>query len=150
MKFNNYNNNNINPKDLYKYSIFFRNYIENVAEDAMRNGITLESIYSRSLSGIEDELDNLKIELKEALLNCIISYKFNGIGYILVKTTGDDNLDLEVNSELPIGFMYSDFSSIRDKGLSSPYVVYSFEEENGEGVTSRKEVKIHKSRLIIY
>ncbi|ETZ17402.1 hypothetical protein BDCR2A_01668 [Borrelia duttonii CR2A] len=57
-------------------------------------------------------------------MNCIISYRFNGIGYILVKTAGDDNLDLEINSELPIGFVYLDFGCVRDRGSKSPYVIY--------------------------
>ncbi|ACH93981.1 anti-CBASS protein Acb1 family protein [Borrelia duttonii] len=143
-------NSKINSYELYKHSIFFRNYINNVAEDVLHNGINLEVIYSTALGGIEDTLDNLKVELKEALLNCIISYRFNGIGYILVKTAGDDNLDLEINSELPIGFVYLDFGCVRDRGSKSPYVIYSFKEEDDEGVLVRREVKIHKSRLIIY
>ncbi|ETZ17545.1 hypothetical protein BDCR2A_01533 [Borrelia duttonii CR2A] len=54
----------INSYELYKYSIFFRNYINNVAEDILHNGIILEIIYSTALSDIEDTLDNLKVELK--------------------------------------------------------------------------------------
>ncbi|ETZ17285.1 hypothetical protein BDCR2A_01792, partial [Borrelia duttonii CR2A] len=112
-------NSKINSYELYKHSIFFRNYINNVAEDVLHNGINLEVLYSTALGGIEDTLDNLKVELKDALLNCIISYRFNGIGYILVKTAGDDNLDLEINSELPIGFVYLDFGCVRDRGSKS-------------------------------
>ncbi|PRQ93285.1 phage portal protein, partial [Borreliella burgdorferi] len=33
----------ISSLELYKYSIFFRNYIENVAEDCLKNGLILES-----------------------------------------------------------------------------------------------------------
>ncbi|MCD2394967.1 DUF1073 domain-containing protein, partial [Borreliella burgdorferi] len=33
----------ISSIELYKYSIFFRNYIENVAEDCLKNGLVLES-----------------------------------------------------------------------------------------------------------
>ncbi len=29
----------ISPVDVYRYSIFFRNYIESTAEDALKNGI---------------------------------------------------------------------------------------------------------------
>ncbi|AHH06978.1 Hypothetical protein BCD_0912 (plasmid) [Borrelia crocidurae DOU] len=65
-------NSKINSYELYKHSIFFRNYINNVAEDFLNNGINLEIVYSTALSGIEDMLDNLKVKLKGALLNCII------------------------------------------------------------------------------
>ncbi|WVN92248.1 DUF1073 domain-containing protein (plasmid) [Borrelia turicatae] len=67
-------NSNINAKELYKYSIFFRNYISNVAEDLLKNGITLNSI-DTSLN-VDDALETLKIELKETLLQCLISYRF--------------------------------------------------------------------------
>ncbi|WP_318250854.1 hypothetical protein [Borrelia duttonii] len=40
------------------------NYINNVAEDVLHNGINLEVIYSTALRGIEDTLDKLKVELK--------------------------------------------------------------------------------------
>ncbi|AHH07526.1 Hypothetical protein BCD_1460 (plasmid) [Borrelia crocidurae DOU] len=65
-------NSKINSYELYKHSIFFRNYINNVAEDFLNNGINLEIVYSTALSGIEDMLDNLKVKFKGALLNCII------------------------------------------------------------------------------
>ncbi len=92
----------ISSLELYKYSIFFRNYIENVAEDCLKNGLILESA-AHNVS--EVELARLKVQLKNALLNCIISYRFHGIGCVLVKTK-DTLIDLEqpVNIELPIGF----------------------------------------------
>nr|WP_041178246.1 hypothetical protein [Borrelia recurrentis] len=62
----------INSYELYRHSIFFRNYINNVGEDVLHNGINLEIVYRTALGGIEDMLDNLKVKLKEALLNCII------------------------------------------------------------------------------
>ncbi|MCD2412569.1 DUF1073 domain-containing protein, partial [Borreliella burgdorferi] len=80
----------ISSLELYKYSIFFRNYIENVAEDCLKNGLVLESS-DRNVS--EFELARLKVQLKDALLNCIISYRFHGIGYVLVKTK-DTLIDL--------------------------------------------------------
>ncbi len=67
----------ISSLELYRYSIFFRNYIENVAEDCLKNGLVLEST-DQNVS--EFELDRLKVQLKAALLNCIISYRFHGIG----------------------------------------------------------------------
>ncbi len=69
----------ISSLELYKYSIFFRNYIENVAEDCLKNGLVLEST-SHNVSKLE--LARLKVQLKNVLLNCIISYRFYGIGYI--------------------------------------------------------------------
>ncbi|AHH07806.1 Hypothetical protein BCD_1740 (plasmid) [Borrelia crocidurae DOU] len=57
-------NSKINSYELYRYSIFFRIYINNVAEDVLYSGIHLEVIYSIALSGIEDTLDTLKVELK--------------------------------------------------------------------------------------
>ncbi|WP_155807023.1 hypothetical protein [Borrelia crocidurae] len=42
-------NSKINSYELYKYSIFFRNYINNVAEEVLYNGITLEIVYSTAL-----------------------------------------------------------------------------------------------------
>ncbi|MCR8876761.1 DUF1073 domain-containing protein, partial [Borreliella burgdorferi] len=56
----------ISSLELYKYSIFFRNYIENVAEDCLKNGLVLESS-DRNVS--EFELARLKVQLKDALLN---------------------------------------------------------------------------------
>nr|AAU85996.1 hypothetical protein BGP145 [Borreliella bavariensis PBi] len=138
----------INLLKLYRYSIFFRNYIENVAEDCLKNGLVLEST-SHNVS--EFELDRLKVQLKNALMNCIISYRFhgNGIGYVLVKTQ-DALLDLEepVNIELPIGFEYLDYESVKDSGIDFDYINYKVK-PNNKG-NSFNTVKIHKSRLIIY
>ncbi|WP_422849930.1 anti-CBASS protein Acb1 family protein, partial [Borreliella afzelii] len=118
----------ISSLELYRYSIFFRNYIENVAEDCLKNGLILESI-GRNVS--EFELDRLKVQLKNALLNCIISYRFHGIGYVLVKTK-DTLLDLEepVNIELPIGFEYLDYESVRDLGVDFDYIIYKVKTNN--------------------
>ncbi|XOU12942.1 anti-CBASS protein Acb1 family protein (plasmid) [Borreliella americana] len=134
----------ISPLGLYQYSIFFRNYIENVAEDCLKNGLILESV-NRNVGDFE--LAGLKLQLKNALLNCIISYRFHGIGYVLVKTK-DKLLDLEeaVNIELPIGFEYLDYEYIRDLGINFDYITYKV---NNKG-DSFDTVKIHKSRLIIY
>ncbi len=136
----------ISSLELYRYSIFFRNYIENVAEDCLKNGLILESI-GRNVS--EFELDRLKVQLKNALLNCIISYRFHGIGYVLVKTK-DTLLDLEepVNIELPIGFEYLDYESVRDLGVDFDYIIYKVKTNNR--CNSFDTVKIHKTRLIIY
>ncbi|WP_418905649.1 anti-CBASS protein Acb1 family protein [Borreliella japonica] len=136
----------INSLELYRYSIFFRNYIENVAEDCLKNGIILE--YTTSHVS-ELELARLKVQLKNALLNCIISFRFHGIGYILVKTK-DTLVDLErpVNIELPIGFEYLDYESVRDLGVDFDYVTYKVRTNNGSN--SFDTVKIHKNRLIIY
>ncbi|MCD2349630.1 DUF1073 domain-containing protein, partial [Borreliella americana] len=136
----------ISSLELYKYSIFFRNYIENVAEDCLKNGLVLESA-DRNVS--EFELARLKVQLKNALLNCIISYRFHGIGYILVKTK-DKLLDLEepVNIELPIGFEYLDYESVRDSGIDFDHITYKV--KTGNKGNSYDAIKIHKSRLIIY
>ncbi|WP_210379142.1 anti-CBASS protein Acb1 family protein, partial [Borreliella garinii] len=86
---------------------------------------------------------------KNALLNCIISFRFHGIGYILVKTK-DTLLDLEepVNIELPIGFEYLDHESVRDLGVDFDHITYKVKANNNGN--SLDAVKIHKSRLIIY
>ncbi|ATQ19087.2 DUF1073 domain-containing protein (plasmid) [Borrelia miyamotoi] len=141
----------INARDLYKYSIFFRNYIENVAEDVLKNGISLQST-SSSVTSMCEELDKLKLELKESLMQCIISCRFNGVGYILVKTADQKgDLHLEVNSELPIGFMYLDYSKVQDLGPESSHINYYLKSEakdiSSSGFTT---LKIHKSRLIVY
>ncbi|MBB6043726.1 anti-CBASS protein Acb1 family protein, partial [Borreliella yangtzensis] len=135
----------ISSQELYRYSIFFRNYIENVAEDCLKNGLVLEST-GHNVS--ETELSRLKVQLKNALFNCIISYRFHGIGYILVKTK-DTLLDLEepVNIELPIGFEYLDHESVRDLGINFDHITYKVKANNGNSLDA---VKIHKSRLIIY
>ncbi|WDS47425.1 anti-CBASS protein Acb1 family protein [Borrelia miyamotoi] len=141
----------VNARDLYKYSIFFRNYIENVAEDVLKNGISLQST-SSSVTSMCEELDKLKLELKESLMQCIISCRFNGVGYILVKTADHKgDLHLEVNSELPIGFMYLDYSKVQDLGPESSHINYYLKSEakdiSSSGFTT---LKIHKSRLIVY
>ncbi|MCD2402751.1 anti-CBASS protein Acb1 family protein [Borreliella burgdorferi] len=134
----------ISSLELYKYSIFFRNYIENVAEDCLKNGLILESA-AHNVS--EVELARLKVQLKNALLNCIISYRFHGIGYVLVKTKDSlENLEEPVNIELPIGFEYLDYECIRDLGINFDYITYKVENKGN----SYDAVKIHKSRLIIY
>ncbi|WP_024654255.1 anti-CBASS protein Acb1 family protein, partial [Borrelia persica] len=98
------------------------------------------------------ELDNLKIELKSALLQCIISYRFNGVGYILVKTADElNNLNVEVNQELPTGFMYLDYDRVYDTGIDSSYITYYCRKGNKEeAIHGLEQIKIHKSRLIIY
>ncbi|AMR76215.1 MULTISPECIES: anti-CBASS protein Acb1 family protein [Borrelia] len=139
---------NINSRDLYKYSIFFRNYIKNVAEDVLKNGILLQSI---SKSKFNDELDVLKIELKAALLQCIISYRFNGAGYILVKTNDEfSHLSESVNLELPIGFMYLDYSRVYDAGPGSNCITYYARGEDAFDNLELSSLEIHKSRLLIY
>ncbi|AMR76225.1 phage portal protein (plasmid) [Borrelia hermsii] len=138
----------INSRDLYKYSIFFRNYISNVAEDCLKNGITLNSV--TTALNVNDALETLKIELKATLLQCLISYRFNGVGYILVKTADQlQDLHLEVNKELPIGFMYLDYSNVRDEGPDATYITYTLK-VNTDGKISYKEIQIHKSRVIIH
>ncbi|UPA18565.1 anti-CBASS protein Acb1 family protein [Borrelia puertoricensis] len=138
----------ISANELYKYSIFFRNYISNVAEDTLKNGITLNSI--NTVININDALEALKIELKTALLQCLISYRFNGVGYILVKTADAlEDLHLSVNRELPTGFMYLDYNSVRDEGPDFTYITYNFKVNTDEKISYR-EVKIHKSRIIIH
>ncbi|WP_445436316.1 anti-CBASS protein Acb1 family protein [Candidatus Borreliella tachyglossi] len=149
---------NINSRELYLYSIFFRNYIENVGEDALKNGISLLPFGG----GSDDTLASLKIELKEALLNAIISYRFYGVGYILVQTNDDySHLESEVNNELPIGFTFLENGLVNDRDFDSNYITYnlkvrSLDENHDERTTSddetvtNKEIRIHKSRLIIY
>ncbi|UPA12576.1 anti-CBASS protein Acb1 family protein [Borrelia venezuelensis] len=135
--------NKICPLELYKYSLFFRNYIENAVEDTLKNGIYLESLDNIS----ESEIARLKRELKDALLSLIISYRFNGAGYILVNTRDElTELEEEVNSELPIGFKYLDFDLIKDLGIYDQHITYTVKEGN----TSYSLVKIHKSRVIIF
>ncbi|WP_434757573.1 DUF1073 domain-containing protein (plasmid) [Borrelia puertoricensis] len=138
----------ISANELYHYSIFFRNYISNVAEDTLKNGITLNSI--NTVININDALEALKIELKTALLQCLISYRFNGVGYILVKTADVlEDLHLSVNRELPTGFMYLDYNSVRDEGPDFNYITYNFKINTDEKIYYR-EVKLHKSRVIIH
>ncbi|MCD2332858.1 anti-CBASS protein Acb1 family protein [Borreliella americana] len=137
----------ISSLELYRYSIFFRNYIENVAEDCLKNGLILESI-SHNVSKLE--LAELKVQLKNALLNCIISFRFHGIGYVLVKTKDSlAYLEEPVNIELPIGFEYLDYESVRDLGVDFDYITYKVKSNNNNS-NSYDNIKIHKSRLIIY
>ncbi|AYE37110.1 phage portal protein (plasmid) [Borrelia turcica IST7] len=146
---------NLNPLDLYRYSIFFRNYIENVAEDTLKNGITLLKTGAGGV--VEEGLCALKVELKEALLNAVISYRFNGVGYILIRTHDDEfDLESEVLNELPIGFTYLDYLRVRDRDYESSYITYSLktisqdEDAPLHEKVSIREVRIHKSRVIIY
>ncbi|WP_157651917.1 hypothetical protein [Borreliella garinii] len=39
----------VSALELYRYSIFFRNYIENVAEDCLKNGLVLERVVIQHL-----------------------------------------------------------------------------------------------------
>ncbi|QTL83972.1 hypothetical protein [Borrelia miyamotoi] len=63
-----------------------------------------------------DKYSIFKIELKKLLMQCIISCRFNGVGYILFKTANQssNDLHLRVNTELPIEFMYLDYSKLHD------------------------------------
>ncbi|SCW38612.1 Protein of unknown function [Borreliella japonica] len=141
----------INPIDVYRYSIFFRNYIESTAEDALKNGINLSLLEASCLKEGREFLLNLKVELKEALLEAMISYRFNGAGYILVKPKGEDeDLSKKVNSELPIGFKYLDFKKIINK-RESDYIEYLSSSKDLDGAVDKtRVVKIDKSRVIIY
>ncbi|WP_417281440.1 anti-CBASS protein Acb1 family protein [Borreliella lusitaniae] len=141
----------INPVDVYRYSIFFRNYIENTVEDALKNGINLSLLETSCLKETKESLLSLKVELKEALLEAMISYRFNGAGYILVKPKVDDeDLSTKVNSELPSGFKYLDFQKIINK-RESDYIEYFSSLKDLDGLGSKERVlKIDKSRVIIY
>ncbi|AFI31806.1 anti-CBASS protein Acb1 family protein [Borrelia crocidurae] len=129
----------IDPLKLYKYSLFFRNYIENSAEDALKCGIKLESL--------KDSLDYsslqfLNLELSNALLEAIISYRFNGAGYILIRPKDlYEDLSKSVNDELPFGFKYLDYNRIKDDH-NSDYLKYF--QDDGTFII------VHKSRVIIY
>ncbi|AYE36821.1 phage portal protein (plasmid) [Borrelia turcica IST7] len=128
----------INPLELYRYSVFFRNYIETTAEDALRPGIKLEFLST----GFDFDLRSLELELREALLEAMISYRFNGAGYILVKPKSlDEDLSRGVNDEVPVGFKYLDYGRLRDN-RDSDFVEYL--RDDGVGIL------IHKSRVIIY
>ncbi|WNZ67209.1 anti-CBASS protein Acb1 family protein [Borreliella garinii] len=141
----------ISPVDVYRYSIFFRNYIESTAEDALKNGINLSLLETSSLKESREFLLGLKVELKEALLEAMVSYRFNGAGYILVKPKGEDeDLSKKVNSELPTGFKYLDFQKIINK-RESDYIEYLSSSKDLDGVNQKARViKIDKSRVIIY
>ncbi|MBW6187001.1 DUF1073 domain-containing protein, partial [Pseudomonas aeruginosa] len=130
----------INPIELYRYSLFFRNYIENAVEDALRPGIKLELL---NVSGFDySNLQSLSLELSEALLEAMISYRFNGVGYILIKPKVlDEDLSKSVNDELPVGFQYLDYKRLKND-RSSDYLEYL----QGDGTS----IIIHKSRVIIH
>ncbi|ASQ29667.1 phage portal protein (plasmid) [Borrelia miyamotoi] len=130
----------INPIELYRYSLFFRNYIENAVEDALRPGIKLELL---NVSGLDfGNLQPLSLELSEALLEAMISYRFNGVGYILIKPKVlDEDLSKGVNDELPVGFQYLDYKQLKND-RSSDYLEYL----QGDGTS----IIIHKSRVIIH
>ncbi|UPA17019.1 DUF1073 domain-containing protein (plasmid) [Borrelia coriaceae] len=130
----------IDPLKLYRYSLFFRNYIENSAEDALKPGIKLEFLNSPVLDF--NDLQPLSLELREALLEAMISYRFNGAGYILIKPKVlDEDLSKSVNDELPVGFRYLDYRRIRDDH-SSDYLEYL--QDDGTSIV------LHKSRVIIH
>ncbi|WKC90383.1 DUF1073 domain-containing protein (plasmid) [Borreliella carolinensis] len=144
------NKSQINPIDVYRYSIFFRNYIESTAEDALKNGINLSLLETSCLKESSSFLFGLKVELKEALLEAMISYRFNGAGYILVKPKSEyEDLSKKVNSELPTGFKYLDFQKIINKRDSS-YIEYLSNSKDPDGFEKARVVKIDKSRVIIY
>ncbi|WNY65464.1 anti-CBASS protein Acb1 family protein [Borreliella carolinensis] len=144
------NKSQINPIDVYRYSIFFRNYIESTAEDALKNGINLSLLETSCLKESSSSLFGLKVELKEALLEAMISYRFNGAGYILVKPKSEyEDLSKKVNSELPTGFKYLDFQKIINKRDSS-YIEYLSDSKDPDGFEKARVVKIDKSRVIIY
>ncbi len=141
----------ISPVDVYRYSIFFRNYIESTAEDALKNGINLSLFETSTLKESREFLLGLKVELKEALLEAMVSYRFNRAGDILVKPKGEDeDLSKKVNSELPTGFKYLDFQKIINK-RESDYIEYLSSLKDLDGVNQKARViKIDKSRVIIY
>ncbi|APQ15597.1 phage portal protein (plasmid) [Borreliella garinii] len=141
----------ISPVDVYRYSIFFRNYIESTAEDALKNGINLSLLETSTLKESREFLLGLKVELKEALLEAMVSYRFNRAGDILVKPKGEDeDLSKKVNSELPTGFKYLDFQKIINK-RESDYIEYLSSLKDLDGVNQKARViKIDKSRVIIY
>ncbi|WP_411762981.1 anti-CBASS protein Acb1 family protein [Borreliella bavariensis] len=141
----------ISPVDVYRYSIFFRNYIESTAEDALKNGINLSLLETSTLKESREFLLGLKVELKEALLEAMVSYRFNGAGYILIKLKGEDeDLSKQVNSELPTGFKYLDFQKIINK-RESDYIEYLSSSKDLDGVNQKARfIKIDKSRVIIY
>ncbi|WKD00340.1 anti-CBASS protein Acb1 family protein [Borreliella bissettiae] len=144
------NKSQINPIDVYRYSIFFRNYIESTAEDALKNGVNLSLLETSCLKESSSSLFGLKVELKEALLEAMISYRFNGAGYILVKPKSEDeDLSKKVNSELPTGFKYLDFQKIINKRDSS-YIEYLSNSKDPDGFEKARVVKIDKSRVIVY
>ncbi|WLT67913.1 anti-CBASS protein Acb1 family protein [Borrelia sp. RT1S] len=149
-----------NATKLYEYSIFFRNYIESTPEDSLKNGIALNlldevGIHSKARVGL---LKHLKVRLKEALRQAMISHRFYGFGYILIQTNGiDDDLEREVNRDTPTGFVFLEPRQIVDNNpkLDKPYIEYVrnvYKESNGTiGRESRSSnIKIHKSRLIVY
>lgn len=80
----------------------------------------------------------------------MISYRFNGADYILVKPKSEDeDLSKKVNSELPTGFKYLDFQKIINK-RDSNYIEYFSSSKDLDGFERARVVKIDKSRVIIY
>ncbi|UPA12657.1 anti-CBASS protein Acb1 family protein [Borrelia venezuelensis] len=135
-----FNKYTIDPLKLYRYSLFFRNYIENSAEDALRPGIRLDFLNSSTFD--LSDLQPLSLELSEALLEAMISYRFNGAGYILIKPKVlDEDLSKSVKDELPVGFKYLDYNRIIDDH-SSDYLEYL--QDDGTSII------LHKSRVIIH
>ncbi|ANF34413.1 phage portal protein (plasmid) [Borrelia turicatae] len=135
-----FNKYTIDPLKLYRYSLFFRNYIENSAEDALRPGIRLDFLNSPTFD--LSDLQPLSLELSEALLEAMISYRFNGAGYILIKPKVlDEDLSKSVKDELPVGFKYLDYNRIIDDH-SSDYLEYL--QDDGTSII------LHKSRVIVH
>ncbi|QMU99828.1 DUF1073 domain-containing protein (plasmid) [Borrelia sp. A-FGy1] len=145
-----------NAHSLYEYSVFFRNYIESTPEDALKNGISLNS-----LDGEGARTDNttmllaktLKVSLKSALRQAMISHRFYGFGYILINTSGmDDDLKLEVNRDIPTGFTFLDPRKIVDNHpkLDKPYIGYLRNVYSKDKDETNTNIQIHKSRLIMY
>lgn len=135
-----FNKYTIDPLKLYRYSLFFRNYIENSAEDALRPGIRLDFLNSSTFD--LSDLQPLSLELSEALLEAMISYRFNGAGYILIKPKVlDEDLSKSVKDELPVGFKYLDYNRIIDDH-SSDYLEYL--QDDGTSII------LHKSRVIVH
>ncbi|QFP42439.1 hypothetical protein F9Y90_04860 (plasmid) [Borrelia miyamotoi] len=104
-----------------------------------------------SIESMGEELDKLKIKIKDALMQYIISCRFTDVDYILIKTANQPNdLHLKVNSELPIGFTYMDYSRMHDLGADSNHIHYYFKNKaidiSSSGFTT---LEMHKNRLII-
>ncbi len=52
----------ISPIDVCRYSIFFKNYIESTAEDALKNGINLSLLETSTLKESREFLLGLKVK----------------------------------------------------------------------------------------
>ncbi|AYE36997.1 phage portal protein (plasmid) [Borrelia turcica IST7] len=147
-----------NASRLYEYSIFFRNYIESTPEDALKNGIALNFLDEGGQVDSKARillLKNLKVKLKEALRQAMISHRFYGFGYILIQTNGiDDDLKRGVNKDTPTGFVFLEPRKIVDNNpkLDKPYIEYvrNVYEESGDRRGRDSNIQIHKSRLIMY